>query len=136
MTSTNEQSNHNTSVLGGTSGEGLNPASHPTANGLASSESKLSQEARERDPPIPPTPPEPPDKKQKKEEEQKRQEINKKENLLKQPEGTGEHWFPPDILGSQIVIPSLKDLASQTTREIALTACRKAQTKGKPTYQR
>ena len=118
MTSTNEQSNHNTSELGGTSGEGLNPASHPTANGLASSESKLSQEARERDPPIPPTPPEPPDKKQKKEEEeeQKRQEINKKENLLKQPEGTGEHWFPPDILGSQIVIPSLKDLASQTTQ--------------------
>ena len=111
--------NEHVSTLGATSGERVNPTSPPNANGSATKQSNLSTEQSEKDEEsrtnatelnpqaeqVPPDPPEPPDKKTKRDEKEQIQEKEKGKE--------GEYSdFPPDVLGSQIVIPSLSDLAT------------------------
>ena len=124
MESTNKSETHHTSTLGGTSGGRLSPISYPKANGpnaQTDDERYAPQEGMEQEPPIPPDPPEPPDKKEKDGKENKERETKEKaEKIIGEriENKSKEQWddFPPDVLGSQLMIPSMSDLKSPTVQ--------------------
>ena len=109
-------------MLGATSGEGVHPPPHSNANGSKTQSQERMQEEAARPyslqpPPKPPEPPDPakrPDKAENKGHE-KNLEMKRKENE-DQEKNQKKDMFPPDILGSQLLIPSLSDL--NTTPEM------------------